>query len=370
MKALILAGGFGTRLRPISCTRPKLLFPIANKPILDLTLRRLAESGVTEVILAVSFMADALERAFGKSKHRIRLHYSRDALPDSSSAALGTGGAIKQAENLLRTEECFFALNGDILSEANYLKILQHHREKGRMATVALQRVEDPSRYGVVKLSKEGLIEEFVEKPTKDAPSNLVNAGIYVFNSEIFEYIPPGKACSIEREVFPKISKERKLLGHEISSLWIDVGKPVDYIKANRIWIARQVEALRRPLKGTDAEKNASIQQPVCIDENVGIGKNSEIGPNVSIGRGCLIGADVRIQGSIIFPSVEIRDQTAITGTVIGEGVKIGEKVTIGKGCLIGDRVTIRDGVRLVNNVKVCPYREVSSNASRGQCVI
>ena len=124
MKTLILAGGFGTRLRPLSCTRPKLLFPIANQPILDLTLKRLARSGVTEAILAVSFMADTLERAFGKSKHGIRLHYSRDSLVDSSSRALGTGGAIKQAENLLKKEEYFFVQNGDILPVHFYIHFL------------------------------------------------------------------------------------------------------------------------------------------------------------------------------------------------------------------------------------------------------
>ena len=310
-------------------------------------------------------MADALERAFGKSKYRVKLQYSRDSTVSSPSGALGTGGAIKQAESLLKKEDCFFVQNGDILSEINYKEIVQLHKAAGRIATVALHKVKDPSRYGVVKLSSVGVIEDFVEKPKKYASSNLVNAGIYVFNPEVFQYIELGKTCSIEREVFPKLARENKLHGYEVNSLWIDVGKPVDYIRANRIWIERS-KVTRSCLTVAKSEENWSILQPVCIDENVTIGGNSEIGPNASIGKGCQIGQDVKISNSIIFPSVTIGNQTIISGTIIGEGVKIGEKIRIGTGCLIGDKATIRDGVRLANHTKVQPNKEVTNNAHRG----
>ncbi|UCD97071.1 MAG: NDP-sugar synthase [Candidatus Bathyarchaeota archaeon] len=309
-------------------------------------------------------MADALERVFGKSKYRVKLRYLRDSTLESPSMALGTGGAIKQAESLLKKENCFFVQNGDILSEINYEEIVQLHKTKGVMATLALHKVKDPSRYGVVKLSSTGFIEDFIEKPKKDAPSNLVNAGIYVFNPEVFKYIPRGKPCSIEREVFPKLARERKLRGYEASNLWIDVGKPVDYIKANRIWIEK-VEASRSSITATKSEENWLILQPICIDENVTIGRTSEIGPNASLGKGCQIGQAVKISNSIIFPTVTIGNQTIITGTIIGAGVKIGEKVRIGTGCLIGDKATIRDGVKLANHTKVQPNKEVSNNARR-----
>jgi mannose-1-phosphate guanylyltransferase len=309
-------------------------------------------------------MADALERAFGKSKYRVKLQYSRDSTVDSPSRALGTGGAIKQAESLLKNEDCFFVQNGDILSEINYEEIVQLHKLDGRMATVALHKVKDPSRYGVVKLSSEGIVEDFVEKPKKDAPSDLVNAGIYVFNQEVFKYIELGKPCSIEREVFPKLARERKLHGYEVSSLWIDVGKPVDYIRANRIWIERS-EVSRSHITMVKSEENWLTLQPVCIDENVTIGKNSEIGPNASIGKGCRIGQDVKISNSIIFPSVTVGNHAMITGTIIGEGVKIGENVKTETGCLIGDKATIRDGVKLTHHTKVQPNKEVSNYAGR-----
>ncbi len=196
MKALILAGGFATRLRPLSCTRPKLLFPIANRPLLDLTLERLAANGVKEAVLAVNFMADALERACGRSKYGVKLRYSRDAptseTTGSPQSSLGTGGPVKKAEKLLGQRDPFFVLNGDILTDADYREIMERHKNNEGIGTVALRRVADPSRFGVVELSVENRITKFIEKPSRNAPSNLANAGIYVFEPDIFNYILAG----------------------------------------------------------------------------------------------------------------------------------------------------------------------------------
>ncbi len=367
MKALILAGGFGTRLRPLSCTRPKLLFPIANKPILDLTLERLAANGIDEVVLAVNFMADALEQAFGKSKHGIRLHYSKDVTPKNSEAtrssqgALGTGGPVKQAEKLLGQKEPFFVLNGDILTNADYSEIVREHRKHKGIATVALFRVEDPSRYGVVKLTKKRNITRFVEKPLKNAPSNLVNAGIYVFEPKIFNYIPVRKRCSIERDIFPRLAEEGELFGHEIKGLWIDVGKPEDYVKANGLWLEAGMGTGSHPAK-TRIGRGVKIKETVAIGDNVTIEEGSIVGPNVSLGNRVSLGKRVRIKDSIILPQSIISDLTTIEGAIIGESVTIGKKVKIGKGCLIGDNTTVKDNVTLTENVKVCPSQEISES--------
>jgi mannose-1-phosphate guanylyltransferase len=374
LKALILAGGFGTRLRPLSCTRPKLLFPIANRPILDLTLERLSASGVKEAVLAVNFMANALEQAFGKSKYRIKLHYSKDNPPKSETnrspeRALGTGGPIKQAEKLLGWNEPFFVLNGDILTDVNYLEIIKQHEHNKGIATIALRRVEDPSRYGVVELTKENRITRFIEKPSHNAPTNLINAGVYVFKPHIFNYIPKGKRCSIEREIFPKLAKERSLFGHEIKGLWVDVGKPEDLIKANRLWLEAKKET-RNHFVTMKAGKKIEIKEPAAIEADVTIGENSDLGPNVSLGKKVSVGKGVHIKDSIIFPYTSIADLATIEEAIIGESVTIGKKAKIGKGCLIGDNVTIKDNVTLTRNVKVCPSKVVSENALSPECIM
>ena len=185
MKAIILAGGVGTRLRPLSCTRPKLLFPMLNKPLLDDTLERLEEIGVDEVILAVKFMSEIYIQRYGKSKNNLKLSYSIEKKP------MGTGGAIKYAEELIGYEKPFLVLNGDILTRINYNSLLKKHQENNAIATIALYKVEDPTRYGTVKLNNNNEITDFVEKaPTDKTLSNLINAGIYILDPKIFNYIP------------------------------------------------------------------------------------------------------------------------------------------------------------------------------------
>ena len=206
VKAFILAGGFGTRLRPLSCTRPKLLFPIGNKPLLDWTLERLEKSGVKQVILAVNYMAEAFIQRYGKSAHGIKLTYSRETKP------MRTGGPIKQAEKLIGRDEPFLVLNGDIFTNINFVELIKKHNETtNATATIALYRVEDPSRYGVVELTERECIVRFEEKPSPGKePSNLANAGIYVLEPEVFDYIPIGRPVSLEREVFPILAQEEK----------------------------------------------------------------------------------------------------------------------------------------------------------------
>ncbi|MFP3985898.1 MAG: sugar phosphate nucleotidyltransferase [Candidatus Bathyarchaeia archaeon] len=374
MKALILAGGFATRLRPLSCSRPKLLFPIANQPILDLTLERLAANGVKEAVLAVNFMADALEKACGQSRYGIKLHYSRDAPSDSENGqstqqALGTGGPVKQAEELLGREEPFFVLNGDILTNTRYVEIMQTHRRNKGIGTIALRKVEDPSRYGVVELTKENRVTRFVEKPDEEASTNLVNAGIYVFDPQIFEYIPKGKRCSIEREIFPKLAEERKLYGHEIKGLWMDVGKPDDYIKANSLWLEAKMENNYVSPK-TEIQKSVQVKQPVAFEKDVTIDEKSVIGPNVSLGKKVCIGKGVHIKDTIVFSHTTVSDYARVQGTIIGESVTIGERVKIEKGCLIGDNVIIHNNLTLAQNVKICPSKEISESIPSSQCIM
>lgn len=353
LKAVILAGGFGTRLRPLSCTRPKLLFPIGNKPLLDWTLRNLAKSNVNEVILAVNYMAEAFIRRYGSTAYQMKLHYSKETVP------LGTGGPLKKAEDLIGHKESFLVLNGDIFTTINYAEVVKKHEENDAIASIMLYEVEDPSRYGTVELTKNNRVVKFVEKPTKrEAPSRLINAGVYVLEPEILNYIPEGKRVSLEREVFPKLAAERKLYAYNFEGLWMDIGKHEDYLRANRLLLDAEAKKSSKP-KLAELRKDVETENPVVIGKDVKIEEKSKIGPYAAIGDGATVGKGVRIENSIIFPNAIISDFTSIKGAIIGEGAILGKWVKIEDNCIIGDYAMIRDNLTLTQGVTVCPSKEV-----------
>lgn len=374
MKAVVLAGGYGTRLRPLTCTRPKMLFPIANTPLLDWTLKKLAKNKVTKTILAVNYMTDVFIKHYGEKAYGMQIAYSRDLDPDHKTLAgfqkLGTGGSIKKAEKLIGHEEPFLVLNGDILTNINYAEFMKKHETSGATAAIALHEVEDPSRYGVVELTNEDRIVQFVEKPALDeAPSNLINAGIYAFNPKIFDYIPEGRQVSIEHEIFPKFAEEGKLRGYTFQGYWTDIGKPSDYLKANRLLLDMEIKKGKLG-KNAALESETEIQKPCIIGENVTIKSKSKIGPYAAIGDNVIIGKGALIENSIIFPHTVISDFTSIKGTIIGEASMIGSSVTIESGCIIGDHAMIRDNVTLTQGVSVCPSKEVKESVLTPKCLM
>lgn len=362
MKALILIGGFGTRLRPLSCTRPKALFPILNKPLLQWTFERLAKSGIKEVVLAVNHQAEVFIKQQKIPKNGLKITYSRDPL----KKPLGTGGPIKKAERLVGHDSPFLVLNGDIFANLDYREILKVHEKKNAVATIALHSVKDPSRYGVAELVKGNRIKRFVEKPPRDlAPSNLINAGVYVLSPKIFEYIPKARKVSIEREVFPKLAEEDSLYGYVFEGLWIDIGEPREFLEINKTLLNSLV-----PLKTHKMRNRGKIEAPVAFDKNVSIGEESVIGPYVVLGRNAIIRNNVRLKDSVVFPDAVISDFSTINGAIIGEGAVIGKKVKINRGCIIGDHTRIRDNVTLARGVSVCPAKEVSKNVLKPKYVV
>ena len=361
LKALILAGGFGTRLRPLSCTRPKIIFPIVNKPLLQWTLERLARNKIKEAILAVNYQSEVFLKRYRISKCGVNITYSRDPL----KKPLGTGGPIKRAEKLLGYDEPFLVLNGDIFADVNYTEILKLHEEKNAVATIALHRVEEPSRYGVAELTKQNRIKRFVEKPPRGAaPTNLINAGVYVLNPKIFSYIPKGQTVSFEREVFPKLVEEGKLYGYAFDGFWMDIGKLEDYIEINKILLDSFVNQFKYKIG------EAKVKKPVAFDKGVSIGEKSVIGPYAVLGRNVTVGKNVRIQDSVIFPGTVISDFSSINGVVIGENVVVGKRVKIGRGCVLGDYVKIKDDVSITRGVSICPAKEVSESVLTPKCIV
>jgi len=353
MKALILAGGYATRLRPLSCTRPKLLFPVAGRPMLEWTIENLAREGVDDVILAVNYLGNMLRRHFKARFKGVRIRYSTDPTP------LGTGGPVKQAQRLLETEKAFLVMNGDIISEPPIGSMLQAHRETGAVATIALHKVENPSRFGVAKIADRTRIEAFIEKPKKSrAPSSWINAGIYIMGPEVFDYMDAGRKVSTEREVFPLLAKKEKLYGFKYYGPWFDIGKFEDYMKANRELLAKISK--REPLVGSGVKvpRTTRLIPPIAINGKVEIGDNCLIGPYAAIDDRVEIGRGSRIAQSIIFREAKIRERSSIKDSIVGEHAVIGAKARI-RRVILSDYVIVRDEVKLGPNVVVCPHKEV-----------
>jgi mannose-1-phosphate guanylyltransferase len=312
-------------------------------------------------VLAVNLQTEFYIKKQRIPKSGLRVKYSIDP----PKTPLGTAGPIKKAQKLLKNSGPFLILNGDIFEDVNYKEIIEEHKKSQAIATIALCIVENPTRYGVAEIADDNRITRFIEKPEKGtAPTNLINAGIYVLSPEIFNYIPKGKKVSMEREIFPKLAQQGKLYGHIIHGLWIDIGKPEEYLQTNKI-ILDTLTKQQKPKKTGKYETRTHV----ALDKNVSIGEKSIIGPYAILGKNVTIGKNVQISDTVIFPDTKIGDNTSINGAVIGEAATIGKNVTIGKGCIIGDQAKIRDNLSLSKGTAVCPAKEVSDNTSKTKII-
>jgi len=325
-----------------------------NKPLLQWTFERLAQNNIDNVILAVFYQTEVHIKHHRVPRYGVHVTYSHDPL----RKPLGTGGSIKKAEKFLGHSAPFLVLNGDIFADVNYTEILKTHKEKNATATMALYAVKNPSRYGVAVLAKDKRITRFIEKPKLEAaPSNLINAGVYVLNPEIFKYIPEGRAVSIEHEIFPKLAEEGGLYGHVFKGPWMDIGKPEDYLRINK-----QMLDLPQYSQKIKAGNYLEIRNPLAVDKKVTISEKSTIGPYVILGRNVAIGKQVKIEDSVVFPETRISDFSSLNGAIIGEGVTIGKRAKIEENCIIGDHARIRDNISLAKGVHICPADEVSKS--------
>jgi mannose-1-phosphate guanylyltransferase len=341
-----------------------MLFPIANRPLLDWVLENLSKHGVKTVVLAVNYGADALLRYFRKTKFGMKILYSSENKP------LGTGGPIRKAKDLLGDGEPFFVLNGDVLTSIDYAALYQFHKTHRAQGTIALHEVEDPSRFGVVEINKQNQIVNFFEKPKlEDAPSTLINAGVYVLDQSVIDLIPPENKTSIEREIFPILASRGHLYGQKIDDLWIDIGTPDDYLNANSAMLG--IISREKPLIGNDVDisDDATIIPPTVIGNGVTIERDACIGPYSAIGDYVTVRGGSKITNSVVFPRAWIDASTSIKNAIIGESAILGRWVKIEEGCIVGDRVIINDDVTLAQ-VKVCPSKEVEGSIIQPQTVM
>lgn len=331
-QAVVLVGGEGRRLRPLTDTRPKPMMALVDRPFVAHQIDLLRRYGIDDVIFSCGYRPDALRAHFGdRSPDGVRFRYVVDPEP------LGTAGAVKNAEEFL-DDAAFLVLNGDILTDLDLDAFTAYHRESGAVGTVALTPVEDPSAFGLVRLFAGGEVEAFVEKPR---PEDLrpgepfrINAGTYLLEPQVLERIPAGRACSIEREVFPALSGDGVLYGFPSDAYWRDIGTPASYLAASH-------DVLTGVLRTESPTGGAYLGAGAVVDPTAAVDARS------SVGAGAVIGARATVSASVVGAGARIGEGAVIEGAIVGEGVEVAPGVHLAPGVIIGDRATIGAGARV-----------------------
>jgi len=360
MKALILVGGYGTRLRPLTLFRPKPLVEFANKPILVHQLDALLAAGVTEVVLAVSYRAQEMEQELSHyaDKMGIKLIFSHETEP------LGTAGPLALAKDILcQTDEPFFVLNSDITCEFPFREMVKFHKEHGHEGTIVVTKVEEPSKYGVVIYDGPGQIERFVEKPTEFV-SNKINAGLYILNPSILDRIEI-RPTSIEKEIFPVMASQGELYAFELEGYWMDIGQPKDFLTGMCLYL----QSLKQKPKGVKLQTGEGIVGNVLVDPTAVIGSNCRIGPNVTIGPNVVIEDGVCIKRSTILKGSRIKSHSWLDSCIVGWNCIIGQWVRMENVTVLGEDVIVSDEV-YINGGKVLPHKAISSSVPEPQIIM
>ncbi len=359
MQAVILVGGEGTRLRPLTSTVPKPVVPLVDRPFIAYMLQWLAGHGVDDVIMSCGFLASGVRNVLGDgSRYGLRLRFVEE--PDPR----GTAGALKYAEPML--EERFLMLNGDVLTDIDLTAQIAQHERTGAKATLALVPVPDPSAYGVVRLDDDRGVLDFVEKPSPDQiDTNLISAGAYVLEREILDLVPAERKVSIEREVWPLLVGDG-LYGCPSESYWLDIGTPERYLKATFDIIEGNVRTPVLERLGDDylvvdetaqvrgrAVPPAMLQRGVRVAEGAHAGSLAVLGEGVSLGEGAVVERAVVLDGTEIGADCTLRDCIVAAGCRIGERTQILEGAVLGEGVTIGAENVIAGGARIFPGVSI-----------------
>jgi mannose-1-phosphate guanylyltransferase len=366
VQALILAGGEGTRLRPLTSTTPKPVVPLVDRPFISYMIEWLRGHGVDDVILSCGFLAERVRTVLGDGEGLgVRLRYLEEPEP------LGTGGALKFAEDLL--DERFFMLNGDVLTDMDLSAQLEQHERTGACATLALIPVEDPSAYGLVRRYPDCSVSEFVEKPgPEQIDTNLINAGAYIIEREVLGGMAPaGTHISIERELFPSLVGGG-LYGYEASGYWLDIGTPDRYLQGTFDILEGNVatevgNALSR--SGLVIVDGAQIEGRVVAPALVGpeclVARRAIVGGRAVLGSGVQIAAGAHVESSVLLDGASVGERSTVSASIVGAGVSIGDGCHIGTGVVLGDGVRVGSGNVLAAGVRIFPGVELPDGAIR-----
>jgi NDP-sugar pyrophosphorylase family protein len=325
MQAVILAGGMGTRLRPLTYTIPKPMLPVAGKPALVHTIEELAKAGFSEVIVTTNFLAEAITEGLRDLDLPLPVRCIKEDQP------LGDN---------------FLVIQGDAVADIDYAALAQYHAEKNADVTISVMRVQDTREFGVVKCDENGRIERFQEKPRpEEAFSDLANSGFYMIKKWVFDDVPAGEVHDFSLQLFPRLmSQGAQFYAWKMNSFWIDIGRINNYLEGN----LHRIKGMAEIAPDVQVPESATLVPPFLIGPGAKLGENVVIGPHAILSQRCSVGAGTHISGSILFNDITIGDNSRLSDCVVASSSKLGKNVTvepmaiIGEGCDIGDRVQIR----------------------------
>ncbi|MBB0244857.1 mannose-1-phosphate guanyltransferase [Streptomyces alkaliphilus] len=375
MKAVVMAGGEGTRLRPMTASMPKPLLPVANRPIMEHVLRLLKRHGLTETVVTVQFLASLVKNYFGDGEELgMELTYANEEKP------LGTAGSVKNAEAALR-DDAFLVISGDALTDFDLTDLIRFHRERGAMVTVCLTRVPNPLEFGITIVDDEGRVERFLEKPTwGQVFSDTVNTGIYVMEPEVFDYVEPDVPVDWSGDVFPRLMKEgRPIYGYVAEGYWEDVGTHESYVKAQAdvlegkvdveidgfeispgVWIA----------EGAEVHPDAKLRGPLYVGDYAKVEAGADLREHTVIGSNVVVKADAFLHRAVIHDNVYVGRQANLRGCVVGKNTDIMRAARIEDGAVIGDECLVGEESIVQGNVRVYPFKTVEAGAFVNTSVI
>ena len=364
MQAVILVGGEGTRLRPLTSTVPKPVVPLVDRPFIAYMLEWLRRHGVDDVIMSCGFLATSVHNVLGDgSQLGLRLRFVEEPEPR------GTAGALKYAEDLL--DERFLMLNGDVLTDLYLSAQIAMQQGKGARCTLALIGVEDPSAYGLVRRDDDEAVTEFLEKPSSDQiDTNLISAGAYVMERQVLALIPPDRNVSIEREVWPQLIGDGLYGFAADNAYWLDIGTPERYLQGTfDILEGNVVTAVAQELGpgylsvGERVEVAGRIVPPALVDRGCTIAAGAHVGSLVVLGEGVTVGEGASIERSVVLNGADVGRNCVLRDCIVAAGVRIGEGSTVSGGAVLGEGVTVGARNVLTRGVRVFPQTDLPDGA-------
>lgn len=356
MQAVVLVGGEGTRLRPLTLSTPKQMLPIVGQPMLERVLGHLATHGIDEAVLSLGYLPDAFRRAYPDGTAAgVRLSYAIEPEP------LDTAGAVRFAADHAGVDETFVVVNGDVLTDMDLSALVAFHRDRGAEGTIALHPVEDPSSFGVVPTDGDGRVTAFVEKPPRDeAPTNLINAGTYVLEPSFLARVPAGRRVSIERETFPAVVRDGGLFARADDAYWLDTGTPADYLQAHRDLVEGRrgtppAPGARRRDDGLWVTGSPQVDGAVVgacfVADGAVVAEGARIERSV-LGADSVVEAGATVSGSVLLAGARVAAGSTVSGSVLGPGATVGMRCEVrpisvlGEGAVVASGTTV-DGERV-----------------------
>lgn len=369
MKAVIMAGGEGTRLRPLTSLLPKPMVPIVNQPVMEHIIGLVKHHGIDEVVATLAFMPQVIQDYFGDGEEwGVSIDYAIEESP------LGTAGSVRNAEKLLPRDEPFLVISGDALTDIDLTELIEFHRAKRAAVTIALKSVEDPLEFGVVITDSDGKVERFLEKPTwGQVFSDQINTGIYVIEPWVLDEIPDGQVYDFSSELFPSLMEQgHPIYGMVAEGYWCDVGSRESYIEVHADVLDGRAKIYVPGVQASDhlwVSDSATIAPDAVLGSRVVIGDNSKIGPGaqvgdyVVIGDNCVLGTDARVDHSVIWNDTFVGTQASVSGAVLCRRVDVRARAVIDAGAVIGNETVVGKDAHVGADVQVFPYKRIEPAA-------